>query len=186
MDWLVHIDERVFLAVNGSGGPGWDVFFRAITHAGRGTVLALLVIIPMAIRDRQKLRDHVVAMVLSVALGALAVEGVKWAVDRDRPGRHFAQGSLKGAPVRLVGRVLYERSFPSGHAQAAFGAATYVGLIYRALALPALGVALLVGLSRVYLGVHFPLDVLAGALFGIGFSVAGHRWRARSRSAARR
>jgi undecaprenyl-diphosphatase len=123
-------------------------------------------------------------MVLSVSIGALAVEGVKWAVDRDRPARHFAAGTgEQPADVRMPAERLHERSFPSGHAQAAFGAATYVSLLYPRWSLPAALLAALVGLSRVYLGVHFPLDVLGGALFGIAFSTAGfalqRRWTRR-------
>jgi undecaprenyl-diphosphatase len=80
---------------------------------------------------------------------------------------------------------LYERSFPSGHAQAAFGTATYVSLVYPRLAVPAAVVAVLIGVSRIYLGVHFPIDVLAGALLGIGFSVCGFLLRRRALAAHR-
>jgi undecaprenyl-diphosphatase len=178
MQPLVHLDERVFLAINGRGGPALDTFFVIVTNLGRGVSLALLVLGAMALFDRRRLRLHVVAMVLSVGIGALAVEGVKWVVDRDRPGRHFAAaGDHGGVAVRMPAAKLLRRSFPSGHAQSAFGAATYVALLYPVLAVPVLVVAALIGVSRIYLGLHFPLDVLVGALCGVAFSVVGFRLR---------
>jgi len=180
MNWLIHLDERIFLAVNHAGGPGTDAFFSIATYAGHGAVLALLLLVPMALFDRARLREHILAMVLSVSVGALAVEAIKWAVDRDRPARHFAASTEPpGEPVRMPGEQLYDKSFPSGHTQAAFGAATYTALLYPVLAVPALALAVLVGLSRIFLGAHFPLDVLAGALIGIAFSIAGFLLRKR-------
>ena len=62
-------------------------------------------------------------------------------------------------------------SFPSGHATTAFAAAAVVGALYPRLRIPVYGLAALVGLSRVYLGVHYTLDVLAGAALGIALGL---------------
>ena len=59
-------------------------------------------------------------------------------------------------------------SFPSGHTLHCFIAATVLMCYDRRLGIPALGMALLVSFSRLYLYVHFPTDVLAGALLGVG------------------
>ncbi len=187
MHSLLQLDDRVFLAINGLGTPGLDPVFIAITWLGHAAVIALLVLVPMALLDRGRLREHIVAMALSIALGALCVEGIKWGVGRDRPARHFAAASgHPGVPVRLPEGTLLDRSFPSGHTQAAFGVATYESLLYPALAPILLLAALLVGVSRIYLGVHFPLDVLVGGLLGAVFSWAGFRIQLRRRAAWKR
>lgn len=178
MDGLVSLDERVFLALNRAWSPEFDAFFSVATYLGHGLVLALLVLGPMALWDRPRLRTHALAIVLSVAVGALAVEGLKSAVGRERPAAHFAK---TGVEVHMPAERLHERSFPSGHTQAAVGTATYVALLYPGLAPWAVFGAVLVGWSRVYLGVHFPLDVLAGAVLGVLFSVAGFTLRRRLR-----
>jgi undecaprenyl-diphosphatase len=63
-------------------------------------------------------------------------------------------------------------SFPSGHATTAFAAAAAVGMLHPRLRWPLLGLAAMVGFSRVYLGVHYGLDVLAGAVLGTVVGVA--------------
>jgi membrane-associated phospholipid phosphatase len=85
---------------------------------------------------------------------------VKDAVDRPRP---FADGG-----IHAVGRLPGGSSFPSGHAATAFAAATVVAILAPRLRVPAHVLAALVAFSRVYLGVHFLSDVLAGAVLGIG------------------
>jgi membrane-associated phospholipid phosphatase len=107
-----------------------------------------------------------------VASGLNAVR--KALVDRSRPPEAIGLHSLVGMPA--------SPSFPSGHAMTAFAVAAAIALLAPRLRRPVLGLAAVIGFSRVYLGVHFWLDVLVGAALGlaIGLSVA---WSLRSRAA---
>jgi undecaprenyl-diphosphatase len=70
-------------------------------------------------------------------------------------------------------------SFPSNHAANIFGAAFSLGYLYRPWSLPLLFMAALVGYSRVYVGEHYPFDVLAGAVLGAigaGTALALNSW----------
>jgi undecaprenyl-diphosphatase len=82
--------------------------------------------------------------------------------------------------VRLVRAVVVghrpsDSSFPSGHTAAAFGGAWLLARHYPRWAPAAYGVAALVGLSRVYLGVHYLSDVAIGAAAGVLLSAASRR-----------
>ena len=63
-------------------------------------------------------------------------------------------------------------SFPSGHATVSFACATILALAVPRLRVPLFALAALIAFSRVYVGVHFPLDVLAGAVLGVGIAIA--------------
>jgi undecaprenyl-diphosphatase len=68
------------------------------------------------------------------------------------------------------------RSFPSGHTAAAFAFATGAGRELPAAAPPLAGLAALVGYSRIHTGVHYPVDVIAGALCGVALAEATGVW----------
>jgi undecaprenyl-diphosphatase len=92
---------------------------------------------------------------------SLVVDVLKNAFDRARPPESDpGLGSLVALPDNP--------SFPSGHSATAFAAATAVAVLCPKLRLWALGLAAAVALSRVYLRVHFPLDVLVGGVIGAG------------------
>src|SRR5918997_4292194 len=91
---------------------------------------------------------------------------IKGVVGRSRPPEAIGFDALVGVPGTP--------SFPSGHAMTAFAAAGAVALLAPRLRWPVLALATVIGFSRVYLGLHFWLDVLAGAALGaiVGLGVA--------------
>jgi len=89
----------------------------------------------------------------------LTVQLVKRTVVRARPGESGLHAPVVAEPDRF--------SFPSGHAAASMSVALGYGVTFPVLALPLLVLALLVGFSRVRLGVHFPGDVLAGQVLAL-------------------
>ena len=70
------------------------------------------------------------------------------------------------------GEMSTDFSFPSGHTLASFEAAMSVFLYHKKWGVATLSFAVLIGISRIFLLVHYPSDVLAGALFGILFAYA--------------
>jgi undecaprenyl-diphosphatase len=117
---------------------------------------------------RKTLPLTALVVVAAFAAGDAASGAIKQAVERPRPplddpGRLDAAVSIPSG-----------YSFPSGHATTSFAAAAAVAILIPKLRYPALMLATLVAFSRIYLGVHFTFDVLAGALLGtmLGAAIA--------------
>ena len=169
MEALLAWDRELFLQINSGLAATWlDMLFLVITNLGHGVAVALIALPLVWVWDRRRFWRAVGLVLLALVAGGLLVQAIKIGVARPRPP---ADPELVGAGVRaLLG--LGSRSFPSGHAQTAAGAAMIFGLLYPRLhvALPLSVLALLVGLSRIYLGVHFPLDVLVGFVLGAAIS----------------
>jgi membrane-associated phospholipid phosphatase len=103
----------------------------------------------------------VLLSVLSAAiLGDLTALGLRRAVGRPRPWRRYPE------PPPL-GHVPRDPSFPSGHTAIAFACATMLSYYRPKLAPAFFLLAVAIGFSRVYVGVHYPLDVLGGAVLGL-------------------
>jgi membrane-associated phospholipid phosphatase len=132
------------------------------------------------LRSRRAFPLVALAAALSFFVASGLNAALKALVDRSRPPDAIGFDALVGVPA--------SPSFPSGHAMSAFAVAGAVALLAPRLRWPVLGLAAVIGFSRVYLGVHFWLDVLAGATLGlaIGLSLACllRRWRSRHAGAA--
>lgn len=116
-------------------------------------------------------RSAVVVLALALATGGadLAANHLKDLVGRTRPCKDPEVARLVEARWEVHGR----RSFPSSHAANSAALATTTALFFPGVAIPAAALALLVGFSRIYLGVHYPLDVGAGWFLGF---VSGGVW----------
>lgn len=127
-----------------------------VLFAGAIVLIFLLARGPDAARPRRA----AVAALASAALAVLVAGLIAAIVDRSRP--FVADPSA----VHLFAAHAADSGFPSDHATAAFAIACAVMLRDRALGLPLLVLAALVSAGRVALGLHYPSDVLAGALLG--------------------
>lgn len=107
-------------------------------------------------------------MVGSLAIAAVITQTLKITVDRPRPYQTYDDIN---ANTFIDGE-----SFPSGHTTIAFATATSLALEYKKwyITVPAYAWAAGVGYSRMYLGQHYPSDVIAGAVVGTGSAFLGH------------
>ncbi|MBI4574249.1 MAG: phosphatase PAP2 family protein [candidate division NC10 bacterium] len=160
------------------------MLMESVTRLGEGAVdigIFLLVALSGWGRGERRLAIRGLAGAATVAGAGLLVRVLKNVACRGRPngpapGVFFTNFPCLPAPYA-------EASFPSGHATTAFAAAVLLACWYPRQGWVFLGLAGLVGLSRIVLGSHFPSDVLAGALLGSAVALAVHASVAAARRA---
>jgi membrane-associated phospholipid phosphatase len=150
-------NETVFRWLNAIGPQTSDLLWANITVLG-DTVVALAVCLPLWRRRP----DLVWALAVGAVLATAWVHVLKPIFDAPRPP------AILGDAVHIVGPAYKTHSFPSGHATTIFAVAALIALGLRspAIALLALGVAAAAAASRSVVGVHWPIDVLAGVFGG--------------------
>lgn len=162
MEALVRLDGEIIVWVQSAlRGPWLDAFFTTLTN-GRlfvGPLLALALLILW--RGGAAGRWWVLAMAVAILLtDQLSSAVVKPLVGRTRP-------CFAVAEVEALVRQARSASFPSSHAANSFGVATLLWLGFPRWRWAALALASLISFSRIYVGVHYPSDVLAGAALGV-------------------
>jgi undecaprenyl-diphosphatase len=146
-------DRALFIRWASDGSrTRWRRTWAALTHLGGATCTLLASSVPFALHGA--LRDTARLTLITLVLSHLVVQLIKRTVGRPRPSRGTSCATLVAEPDKF--------SFPSGHAAAAMSVAFIYGAVFPHLALPLTILATLVGVSRVFLGVHYPGDVLAG------------------------
>ena len=168
---LITLDRSILEAVDGvRWGPLTVVFVLLSGWWMKGFLFVALGAVG-DVRSRRTIPLASAFAAISVGLGGLVTALMKESVDRPRP--IYSDADIDAA-VATPG----SPSFPSGHTSTAFAAAAVVGALHPRLRWPVYVLAALVGLSRIYLGVHFTLDVLAGAILGISIGLTA-AWAAR-------
>lgn len=138
-----------------------------ITSLGDHGIFWILLAVVLAAVPRTRLMGS--CMFLSICIGfILGNIALKNMIARERP-------CWIDPAVQLLVQVPKDYSFPSGHSMVSFEGAVSIFMFNRKWGIPALMLAVLIGFSRMYLFVHFPTDVLAGALLGtvIAWRTAG-------------
>lgn len=157
-----RLDLAIYNAVARTPTPALDVAMSRLSRAANYSRISVTAAALLAAAGGPRGRRAAVQGLASLAVTATVVNvAIKPLGRRRRPDRLAGEVPL----ARHVTMPL-SRSFPSGHSAAAFAFATGVGHVSPTAAVPLRALAALVAYSRVHTGVHFPADVLAGALIG--------------------
>jgi membrane-associated phospholipid phosphatase len=184
MHWLQSLDTALFRFINGAlANPFFDWLMPILSGNGVPWLPAVIVAVPAVfIWGSTRLKICALLMLLVVALGdGLVINTLKDTVQRHRPfvtlpdARLFGKvgkGYVAPLPDGSLPPTANHHSFPSAHSANFFALATVAFLLYRRSAKFLFPLAAAVAFSRVYNGVHYPSDILAGAILGAGCAIA--------------
>jgi undecaprenyl-diphosphatase len=158
LDYLFHLDEVAVHWVFFRRTAWWNRVMTMLTRVGDGYLWVVCGILVWWLdRDGWSiLRMLAIAYAMELSLYKV----LKRLFSRPRPFVLFPHVTHVIVPPD-------EFSFPSGHTAASFAFAAVIGMVYPVLFVPLVMLSAAIGVSRVYLGVHFPSDVIAGAFLGI-------------------
>ncbi len=162
LEYLQQLDEALFRFINQNlANPVTDWIFPLLNHAAPFVPLAVLGSAWLAYRNSRRLWLMVLLLVLGMGMGDMLVcYPLKQMIARPRPAavmkdvRILASGAAGGY------------SFPSAHTTSAFLAAAILCSFFERRHWIFIGCAGLIGFARVYVGVHYPSDVLGSAVLG--------------------
>lgn len=160
--FVKHLDTSWFYKINlGLHNSLFDKIMPAASWVGNGGLLWIAFIVLLFLFGNRELKKVSILMLVSL-LGSFLIgeEFLKHLFQRPRPFM-----SLPGVDLLVMAPHGY--SFPSGHASSAFAAGLVLARKVPRLSLPVIALAALIAFSRVYVGVHYPLDVISGVLTGL-------------------
>ncbi len=176
-DALLSLDRSVFFLINQTlSNPVFDLILPFLTDLNRmlgGKIFFIGVLLLLLIRGGRKGRIAVLVLIVTITLSdRLSSFGIKPLVNRERPCQ-----TLEG--VRLLTNCGGGKSFPSSHAVNMTAAAVVLASFYKRWRWGFYAIAGMICYSRPYVGVHYPSDVIGGALIGLCIGwlmVRAERW----------
>ncbi len=169
---LIQLDKELFLFLNGLGNSNWDGFWMFATN--KLSSIPFYFILLILVYKQLGLRKTLIVL-FTVAILILVVDQLanffKYGVQRLRPCYNQDVSTV----MRLVKNSCGGRfGYFSAHAANSFAVASFFTFLlkpkFRYIGLLLFFWAIIVAYSRIYIGVHFPLDVFTGAVIGLGMS----------------
>jgi membrane-associated phospholipid phosphatase len=188
MHWLQALDTSLFFFVNRSlVNPFFDWLMPVLSGNAFFIPVLILLVVGLLWKGGTRLRLCVLLLLLILPLGDTFIcNNIKHAVARPRPfvtlpearyfgsiGKGYIPPQINEYGVDMAANKGSRTSMPSSHAANWFAATMILFIFYRRSLWFMLPMALAVSLSRVYNGVHYPSDVLVGAILGAGYAAAG-------------
>jgi len=165
----LNYDLSIFHAINGGGSMWLDWLFLALSAPISGFIAIACILVFIVMKHRRALVRVVVSATLAVSLSDFVGSHlIKPWIARVRPLYLLPAGD-----VRVLAEAANVGSMPSLHTANSFAVAYVLTMLDRRLALIAYPAAILVGVSRIYVGAHWPGDIAAGAAWGTVAGLAG-------------
>lgn len=156
------MDVNLFFLLNGKAqNVVFDFLMPIITNLNYWRIPLILLVLTLAIFGKKRERVAVILLIVGITISdQICNTIIKPLVGRIRPCNVIES-------VHLLINCTKSFSFPSSHATNIFTGTILLSFVYRKLKVPLLIIAALVAYSRVYVGVHYPFDVVAGIILGI-------------------
>ena len=165
-NWDIDLLKEINLQRNKSLDPSFKFITNSVSPMSIGAPIAVLSL--GMIQKDSSMKSKGIVMVEALCVNAFTTTALKWTFKRDRPFVSYPYLDKQADAGSY--------SFPSGHTSSAFTLATSMSLAFPKwyVIAPAYMYACAAGYSRMHLGVHYPSDVVAGAIVGTGSTVLSH------------
>jgi undecaprenyl-diphosphatase len=173
LNLLKSWDKDLFLLLNGLHSPLWDYTFTLITLTASWLLFYGTILVIIGRKYGNKSLLIFVAIILLILCSDQISGLLKHTVQRLRPSNDPSLSQLVHVFFTKGGQY----GFVSAHASNAFAIATFTSLLFNNIRFAAFIFpwAIIIAYSRVYLGVHYPGDILGGAILGIGVGYGIHK-----------